>query len=182
MIVLNGFKKKISSPCNITIGVFDALHLGHQLIFKKLKEKQGSAIVITFLNHPLKVLNPQKEIKFIYNLDEKLKLFESYGIDIVVVLKFTKKLANLSYSDFIKLLKEKFAFNYLIGGEDLKIGKEGLGDQNNIKTLQNIYNFKLEIVNKIKYEDKIISSSWIRTLIDEKNYELISKLLNRKYI
>ncbi len=181
MKILKGFQHKYSDPCNITIGVFDGIHLGHQLIFKKLKEKEGNSIVLTFTNHPLEILFSEKKFKPIYTLEQKLKLLESFGIDAVVLLKFTKKFAYLTYTNFLKTLKSNFPFNYLIVGEDFGFGKDRLGDKASIKTLEDLYHFKLEIIKKIEYQNKIISSTWIRSLINEKNFDLVEKLLNRNY-
>lgn len=183
MKILNYFSnsKKEIFPCNITIGVFDGLHLGHQLILKKLKEKSGLSIVITFENHPLKILYPEKKISLIYNLDEKLKLLKSFDIDIVVLIKFSLEFATCSYLKFLQILKNKFAFKYLVVGDDVKIGKNQEGDKFKIKSLENILNYKVEFIKKVKYEKKEISSSWIRQLIDEKNYFLANKLLNRNH-
>lgn len=172
--------KKVIFPCNITIGVFDGLHLGHRLILKKLKEKKGLSIVITFENHPLDILNPEIKIKTIYNLDEKLELLKSFDIDIALLIKFSKKFASLSYLDFLKELKSRFAFKYLVVGDDVKIGKNQEGNKDKIKSLENVLDFKTEFIEKVKYENKVISSNWIRELIDEENYSLVSKLLNKK--
>lgn len=181
MIILKSLNHKFLYPCNITIGSFDGIHLGHQLILKKLKEKEGKSVVITFINHPQQILNPQLEFKTIYNIDQKLKLLESYDIDIVVLLKFTQKFANLSYNDFLQKLKSKFSFNYLVVGEDVSFGKDRLGNKETIIKLEDLYKFKLEIIKKIKFQDKIISSKWIRSLIEEKNYDLIERLIDRNF-
>jgi riboflavin kinase/FMN adenylyltransferase len=167
-------------PCNLTIGIFDGIHIGHQLIFQKLKEKKEKVVVITFTNHPLEVLYSSK-LNLIYSLDQKLELLKSYDIDVVVLLEFTKSFANLNYLDFLKLLKKNFLFRYLIVGEDFKLGKDRLGNKNKLKKLENTFQFKIELIKKIKYQNKTVSSSWIRSLIKEKNIALIEKLLNRTY-
>lgn len=181
MIILKDLEHKYLHPCNITIGVFDGVHLGHQLILKKLKEKEGKSVVITFANHPNEILNPSIKFNPIYSIEQKLKLLESFDIDIVILLEFTKEFANLSYNNFLEKLKNNFPFNYLIVGEDVKFGKDRLGSKTTIKKLEELYQFKLEIVKKIKFQDKIISSTWIRSLIDEKNFDLVENLINRNF-
>jgi len=183
MIVLDSFNKKHDfGLCNLSIGVFDGLHLGHALVLKKLKEKKGKSIVFTFENHPLDILKPDIKIKSIYNKNEKLKYLKTFGIDIVILIKFTLDFANISYIDFFKTLKKNFSFTYLVVGKDVKIGKNKDGDLNQIKSLENSLNFQSEFIEKIKYENRVISSRWIRSLIQEKNLKLAEKLLNRKYI
>ncbi len=183
MIVLDNFYEKQNfGLCNLSIGVFDGLHLGHALILKKLKEKKGKSIVFTFENHPLDILKPNTKIKLIYNKKEKLKYLKTFDIDIVIMAKFDKNLANISYIDFLTILKNNFNFSYLIAGTDVKIGKDAIGDLNKIKSLEQKLNFKSEFIKKIKYNNKIISSRWIRELIQKENYSLVEKLLNRTFI
>jgi len=181
MIILRDLNTKYNHRCNIALGVFDGLHLGHQLIFKRLNQKEGKSIVITFSNHPIEILKSNSNFSPIYSLEEKLNLLENFGVDIVVLIKFTKAFANINYIDFIAKLKSCFPFNYLVVGEDVKIGKDKKGDKTKIKSLENFLNFKAEFIKKVKYQDKIISSSWIRSLIKEKKYDLVELLLNRSY-
>ncbi|NGX34117.1 MAG: Riboflavin biosynthesis protein RibF [Candidatus Anoxychlamydiales bacterium] len=181
MIVLDNFyKKKDFGYCNLTIGVFDGLHLGHQLILKKLKEKKGRSIVFTFENHPLDILKPGIKIKPIYQSQDKLKYLKNFDIDVVILIKFTLDFANLSCVDFLNILKQNFSFSNLVFGSDVKIGKNGEGDLRKIKSLENELNFKCAFIEKIKYNNKVISSRWIRALIEEKNYTLAEKLLDKK--
>jgi len=169
----------VKDLCNLTIGVFDGLHLGHQLILKKLNKKNGLSLVLTFENNPIDILQPEKKVSLIYNLDKKLDLLKSFDIDIVVLIKFSHEFASLSYDKFFNILTHKFAFEYLIVGDDIRIGKNRAADRYKIKSLENILNFKTEFIKKVRHENKIISSTWIRQLILEKNYLLANKLLNR---
>ncbi|MFA6119230.1 MAG: FAD synthetase family protein [Parachlamydiales bacterium] len=181
MKILTSIYEKHDFPCNITLGVFDGVHLGHQYILQKLKEKPGNSVVITFKNHPLEILCPLKKPSLIYSCEEKIALLKSFDIDIVILLEFTKDFSDLNYLDFFKTLKANFSFTNFIVGEDIKIGKDQMGDKKSIGKLEKIYGFKTEFLKKIKYEEKIISSSWIRKLINEEKYSLVEKLLNRKY-
>jgi len=102
-------------------------------------------------------------------------------LDVLIILEFNKEFSNMSYIDFFKNLKSNFSFTNLIVGEDIKIGKNKLGNKNNIKKLGKILNFKTEFVKKMTFDGKIISSSYIRDLIREEKFDLVEKLLDRKY-
>ena len=160
--------------------MFDAIHLGHASIFKELKEEKGKSAVITFFNHPLNILK-NSEIFPVCDTDQRLNLIKSYGIDAAILLEFTQSLAKMSYTDFIKNLKESFNFKTLIAGEDIAIGHNKLGNAKNLFKLEKTFDFSLKLIKKIRYEGKIISSTWIRELIEEKNFFLVEKLINRKY-
>ncbi len=168
-------------PSSITIGMFDSLHLGHQKILKELKKKGNKTCVITFSNHPVNILYPGRKIELIYSIEEKIKHFEKFEIDTLVVLEFNKEIANLSYRDFLNLLKKKFFFSSLILGKDSFLGNNKLGNPNNIKSLEKILDFKVEYIEKVKYKNRVISSTFIRELISNEDYTTIELLLNRPF-
>ena len=80
----------------VTIGTFDGVHLGHQAIFKRMKELaqsvDGQTVVVTFYPHPRLVLNiDTSNLRFICTQEEKLQKFEDFGIDNVLIINFTKE-------------------------------------------------------------------------------------------
>ena len=83
----------IAGCCVQTIGGFDGLHLGHQYLLQQVKEAASSrnvkSMVVTFRHHPSATLRPEKEVKLLTTLEEKLTLLEKLDIDITAVLDFT---------------------------------------------------------------------------------------------
>src|SRR5438445_8540715 len=79
----------------VTIGNFDGVHVGHQAVLKLARDRvrlqQGTAVVLTFEPHPLRVLAPGVELKFLSDPEEKLTLLEEAGVDVVVRLPFTRE-------------------------------------------------------------------------------------------
>ena len=91
----------------VTIGTFDGVHLGHQAIFKRMKELaqsvDGQTVVVTFYPHPRLVLNiDTSNLRFICTQEEKLQKFEDFGIDNVLIINFTKEFSRTPSETFIK--------------------------------------------------------------------------------
>lgn len=119
-----------------TIGFFDGVHQGHRHLIEQVKgeaRKRGlKSMAITFREHPKKVLNPQNSPSLLTTLDEKLRLLEQTGLDYVVVLDFSREMAQMSAHDFMqKVLKDKLHGAALVIGYDHHFGKradEGFAD------------------------------------------------------
>ena len=96
----------------LTIGVFDGVHLGHRHLMAKLTElarRQGcSSGVITFNRNPREVLVPKTRLPFLTDIERRIELLKSEGIDKVISLSFTPELAALSPKEFLELLKKYF--------------------------------------------------------------------------
>ena len=89
----------------VTIGSFDGVHLGHACVIQHLKEKassiDGESVIISFEPHPREVLYPREQkIGILTTLEEKITILEKYGVDHLIILKFTLEFAQQSYNDF----------------------------------------------------------------------------------
>ena len=92
--------KQIAAPFDkayVTIGNFDGVHLGHQILFSEVVSKAyrhgGTSIAITFEPHPLKIVRPDRGIKLISTYEQKVELIELANIDLLIVLPFSKQFA-----------------------------------------------------------------------------------------
>jgi riboflavin kinase / FMN adenylyltransferase len=98
MKVIESLHNKTALPFPIvTIGNFDGVHLGHQAVLKLVKQRaeemDGTVVVLTFDPHPLRVLAPDLELRFLSDPEEKLRLLAQAGVDVVVRLPFTREFA-----------------------------------------------------------------------------------------
>ena len=109
-----------------TIGMFDGVHLGHVTLVDFLKsqaQSQGKqSLVITFLNHPRQVLNPDLPFKLIMPLDERLSQIAALAPDLLLTLDFTPDLAQLDSSQFIELLRDRYGVGELVAGYNHRFG------------------------------------------------------------
>ena len=102
---LKNIKKKFDNSI-LTLGNFDGLHLGHQelvrMIIQRAREVGALSIVVTFRPHPLKILAPEKCPPLISIYEEKIRLFERLGIDVLVKIPFTLEFSSMSPEDFVR--------------------------------------------------------------------------------
>jgi riboflavin kinase/FMN adenylyltransferase len=160
----------------LTIGTFDAIHLGHQHLFQELK-KRGTPVVLTFSNHPLEILNPSLTPPSILSPTEKLDLFKTFGIEMTLLIPFTQTLAQTPYDIFIKNLHTALPFSFLVLGEDARLGAHAAGTPDKIQDLAKIIGFKTFFCDKIKIESQVISSSQIRKFIQNNQIDQAQKWL-----
>src|SRR5512134_3524668 len=90
----------------ITLGNFDGLHLGHQelikMVIRRARETGALSMVVTFRPHPLKILAPEKCPPLISIYEEKIKLMEKLGIDVLVKIPFTLEFAGMEPDAFVR--------------------------------------------------------------------------------
>ncbi|MCI9259267.1 MAG: bifunctional riboflavin kinase/FAD synthetase [Romboutsia sp.] len=169
----------------VTIGNFDGLHRGHQVLIKKAIEyakiNNMSSVVFTFKNHPANYFRPDS-IKNIITNEEKVKILKSMGIDYIINIPFNEYMTKISGHDFVKeILLDTLCAKNIIVGHDFTFARNKEGNIKLLKELSNKYGFSLEIVSPIKLDDIRISSTYIRQLISDGRVEDVSKYLGRNY-
>jgi riboflavin kinase/FMN adenylyltransferase len=169
----------------VTIGNFDGVHLGHQALLRRTREKAAhngtSSVVITFDPHPMRVIRG-KTPPFITLKQQKLELLSDQGLDYVVCLEFTRHMAELSPEDFIRdYLVQGLHLRDLVIGHDYAFGKGGKGNYELLKELGREYDFQVERIDPVHQEGKVVSSTRIRTLIQEGRVLEARPLLGRFY-
>jgi riboflavin kinase/FMN adenylyltransferase len=171
----------------VTLGNFDGVHLGHQKIFKRIKEEatriHGEAIVITFHPHPLKVLSPQRCPPLLTPFRKKMMLIEQSEIETVLCIEFSLPFAELSPPEFFKkTLVEKVNARKVIVGYNYHFGKKQSGDIETLKELAAPFQIEVEVIEPLKMGQVIVSSSKIRELIKHGEVAEASKYLGRDYL
>lgn len=175
------FKIKNSA---VSLGKFDGIHLGHQLLLNKvleLKEQGFQAVMFTFLYNPRNLFS-DKEIELIYSEEEKKYLLEQKGFDVLVSYPFTKETASMEPENFIKeVLVGALDAKVIIVGSDYCFGHNRSGNVDLLREKSKEYGYELIVFDKIKIDDQVVSSSLIRSKIAEGDMEQVTKLLGRPF-
>lgn len=169
----------------VTIGNFDGIHKGHiKLIKEAVKEaktKNYKSVVFTFENHPMRYFRADS-IKHIITNEEKVKIFENLGVDIVFMIPFDEYMTKISATDFVKtILHEKLKCKMVIVGHDFTFARNKEGNANLLESLGKNYNMKVKVIEPIKIKGRRVSSSYIRNLINDGNVSEIKDFLGRNY-
>jgi riboflavin kinase/FMN adenylyltransferase len=171
----------------VTVGFFDGVHRGHQLLLNQLKcraaEISGQSVVVTLWPHPRMVLGKANaDFRFLTSLDEKLCLLEKSGIDHAIVLTFNQQFASLSAGEFIsQVLVNTIGARYLIMGYDNYFGHDRQGNFDVIRNLASPFNLEVEKFKEYASADGKVSSSAIRHALAAGNTEKAASLLGRCY-
>jgi len=168
----------------VTVGVFDGVHSGHKKIISRVVAAAcvsgTKSIVITFDPHPAKVLNPKSKTPSLISLGHRIRLIESLGVDILVIVKFTKTFSDISAEEFVKnVLVEKLRMRQIFVGENFYFGKDAAAGVAALKKLSRRFKFKVITISPIKVAGHIVSSSLIRRMITCGDLHDAAKLLAR---
>ncbi len=172
----------------VALGNFDGVHLGHQYLLKsnieKARNKNLKPSVLVFKNHTKTVLSKDKKFKIdiLTSYDEKIRLLEELGVEIIYVMDFNEQIMKLSPEQFIKnILVERLNAKLITVGFDYRFGYKAQGDSNYLKELGKINGFDVNIIGPVYIDDEIVSSTIIRNLIIKGNIAKANKFLGRNY-
>jgi len=170
----------------LTIGFFDGVHIGHQKILgigKKISlENDIPFVILTFHPHPNKVFFPAKEFSLLTSLEDRLKLINSFDVDLVIVITFTKDFSMINKEKFLdEIIKRKINPKFLVVGEDFRFGYKAKGNVDFLKRYFEEQNVKVNIIPLLKVNDKTVSSTLIRELIMKGEIFKANNLLQRTY-
>ena len=169
----------------ITIGIFDGVHLGHQALIKKLKQKSVQmglpSIVFSFEPTPNDYFS-KKQNKRLTSLRDKLRLIDEFQIDYLYCPPFDSTMENLSPNQFItKHLINLFNPRYMVIGDDFRFAKDRKGSIKDLVITGQSNNFEVEQITSIVDSNTRISSSLIRDSLSNANLMLAKQMLGRNY-
>lgn len=185
MLRLNGLLLQEHADTAVTIGKFDAIHLGHQQLLHELveiSEEAGlAAAVVTFDRHPKSVLQPDFVPHQIIGQGQKAALLEYLGVDVLSVLQFDKLLADLSPEAFVQQHLVPLRARIVLVGDGFRFGRGGEGDFEILRELGVQHGFQARQARNVEINGQKISTSEIRKLLEQGRIETANLLLGRNH-
>jgi riboflavin kinase/FMN adenylyltransferase len=170
----------------LTIGNFDGVHLGHQILINELKnyatELGSAAIVFTFDPHPVRILRPDQTPPPLTWTNRKADLLAELGVDVVVAYPTDREMLNLTYQEFFQqIVIDQLGAKAMVEGPNFFFGKEREGNIETLAGLCDENQVRLKIVEPLLAEDTYVSSSRIRDLIRAGMVAAATEMLTHPY-
>ncbi len=172
----------------VTVGTFDGVHCGHQGIITRMKEQvvgqAGRLVVVTFDPHPQIVLQKpdKKPVRLLTTLDERLAVFERMGVDLAVVIPFTREFAATSPEMFVRqVLVRGIGARTVFVGHDHMFGKDRTGNEELLRELGSELNFSVVPVPPLECDGVVVSSTKIRESLYAHDVAHANQMLGWKY-
>ena len=178
-------------PCALAIGNFDGVHRGHMQLLARVRaaasQRNLDAAIMTFQPHPREYFarragDLSRVPPTIANLRDKLYAFRMAGMDRVIVEHFTAHFAALSPEDFIEnILVSGLHVKWVMVGEDFCFGDKRAGSLDNLIAAGKHYGFEVDILPEVRHEANRISSSLVRTALQNSDFHHAAELLGHPY-
>lgn len=170
----------------VAIGVFDAVHRGHQKVIGRAVAEARRlgvrSVVVTFDPHPVFVLYPKMFRGYVLSLEHRLRMIEACGADICCVIPFSKSFSKMKAEDFVsKILVERLHARKVIVGEDFYFGHDRSGSFSFLKEQGSLHGFSVEKVSVLKINKINIKTNLIKSLIAQGDIRKLRRFLGRDY-
>ncbi len=176
----------IARPTVLTLGVFDGLHLGHQLIMKTLVDRARAIgavpTVITFEPHPRAVLHPESAPPLLQTFDQKIEALGVLGIEQTIIIHFDKTFSQIRAEDFLRdVVVNRLHAKEVYLGRGFFFGHKREGNIELLRKVSSSLGFFADEVPEVRLRGKRIGSTRIRELLLNGRVNLARRLLGRPY-
>ena len=170
----------------LTLGTFDGVHIGHAAILKKLTQNTADgkfeSAVLTFFPHPRMVLQGKSDLKLLNTINEKIDLLNIIGIENLIIHPFDANFSQLSAEEFVKtVLVDQLHIQKIIIGYDHRFGKNRTANIDDLTAFGLKYDFEVEQISAQEINDISISSTKIRTALENGEINLANEYLGYSY-
>src|SRR5258706_2862416 len=177
---------EIVRPTVITLGVFDGLHLGHQLIMKTIVERARATgavpTVITFDPHPRVLLHPESAPPLLQTFDQKIEALGVLGIEQTIVVRFDQNFSQIRAEDFLRdVIADRLHAKEVYLGCGFAFGHRREGNIDLLRRVSQGLGFFADEVPELRLRGRRVSSSRIRELLQQGQVNLARGLLGRPY-
>jgi riboflavin kinase/FMN adenylyltransferase len=175
----------VSGPCVLALGMFDGVHTGHAWLLRTAREwgllEKLPVVVCTFLQHPMAVIAPKNVPPMLSTVPERAARVAQLKADTLAVLPFDREMMNMTPRAFVDWLMNRFSPRHVVVGFNYTFGQNGEGDAKLLIKMGKILGFDVHIVSPVQVDGHVVSSSRVRSLLEQGNVEQASKLLEQPY-
>ena len=173
-------------PTVVALGNFDGIHKGHQeIIGRTVKEAEAAGLksaVFTFSNHTSSILKNVPKVKNILYPEDKLRILEEMGVDYVFNIPFTEEILRMSPEEFIEeILVKRFNIREAYCGFNYSFGYKASGTPEVLMHEGLKHGFGIHVQEPYVIDGVVVSSTYIRQLIEEGRMEEAAKFMGRMY-
>jgi len=176
----------IARPTVLTLGVFDGLHLGHQLIMKTVVDRARATgavpTVITFEPHPRAVLHPESAPPLLQTFDQKIEALGVLGIEQTIIIHFDFDFSRIRAEDFLReVVVDRLHAREVYLGRGFAFGNNREGNIDLLRQVSSKLGFFADEVPEVRLRGRRASSSRIRELLVNGRVNLARRMLGRPY-
>jgi riboflavin kinase/FMN adenylyltransferase len=177
---------KIARPTVLTLGVFDGLHLGHQLIMRTVVERAKAInavpTVITFDPHPRALLHPESAPPLLQTFDQKIEALGVLGIEQTIVIRFDRAFSEVRAEEFLRtVIADRLHAKEVYLGCGFAFGHNREGNIELLRAVSRNLGFLADEVPELRFRSRRVSSSRIRELLQQGRVNLVRRMLGRPY-
>jgi len=180
-----GLPERRLAPAWLTIGSYDGVHRGHRRVLQRVvagaRRRGQRTAMLSFDPHPRCVLAPDTCPPTLTTVDEKAEILGELGVDDLVVLPFTRRLSELTATEFMDRLIDRVPLAGLVIGHDFALGHGREGNREFLEAFGKAHGFAVEVVEPFRLEGQVVSSTIVRALLLEGNVAHAARLLGRQY-
>lgn len=176
----------LPGPIALAIGVFDGVHLGHQEVIRDAQDfvntHGGTAVVLTFDPHPLRILKPDIAPRLLCSARHKLAILKQYGVHHTLVLPFTPEFAKNDGRTFVESLARACRpLGFISVGYTWSFGRARSGNIHLLMDLGQSLGFGVYGVPEVQMNGGVVSSTRIREAVRHADFTTARSLLGREY-
>lgn len=169
----------------IALGFFDGVHIGHGALLEKTKERAAeigaTASVLSFDVHPDKLVFGDDVPLINSSLGREEIIRRCYGIDNVVFLHFNKHTMRIPWKDFLDEIIDRLNLVWIVVGHDFRFGYKGEGTSEKLRAYCEEKGIGCDIIQAVTLDGRVVSSTYIRTLIAEGEMEEAARYLGHPH-
>lgn len=166
----------------LSLGKFDGLHRGHELLLDSVFEKAATGLKAAVFTFDIPPGQADGEVqRVITTNEEKRQLFFERGVDYFIECPFTKEIMHMEAERFIQEMVKRLCVRWVVVGTDFRFGHNRRGDYHMLQSYAGASGYQVRVVQKMQYQGRDISSTYIREALLKGSIEFANELLGYPY-